>query len=262
MTEWKNRIVGHGELPADQFLVNPFNPRIHPEPQRKAVEASLTRLGWIAPVIVNKTTQHVIDGHERIWQAIGNGNALVPYIEVELTEDEEKVALMTFDYITLMAEYDPDMLATLQAQIEEESGLDDVIKQMADEFINLDSGHKMSDPDQQYSRKVESPVYKPASNEPRITELFDLSKTAALIQEIDSSGLSQDEKEFLKVAAYRHTVFNYGKIADFYAHGSPERQQLMENSVLVIIDFDRAVELGYAKLTEDISRLVDDENPE
>lgn len=260
--DWKNRIVGYGELPADQFQANPYNPRTHPEVQRRAVESSLNELGWIAPVIVNKTTGHVVDGHERIWQALGNGNASVPYVEVELTEQEEKLALMTYDYITLMAEYDRVMLETLQQQIEEDTALDDVIGQMAKEFITIEPDSDLSDSEHRYSRKIDIPIYKPSSVEPKISDMFDFSKTDALIKRIQASNLAQYEKDFLTIAAYRHTVFNYAKIADFYAHGSPERQRLMEDSALVIIDFDRALELGYTKLTEDIARMVGDENPE
>ena len=61
------------------------------------------------------------------------------------------------------------------------------------------------------------------------------------------------EQAFLIYAAYRHTVFDYSKIADYYAHSSKEIQELMEDSALVIIDFDAAIEKGYVKLTKDIA---------
>jgi hypothetical protein len=57
---------------------------------------------------------------------------------------------------------------------------------------------------------------------------------------------------FLVDAARRHTIFNYEKIADYYANASPEMQSLMEKSALVIIDFEKAIEYGYIKMCDDI----------
>jgi hypothetical protein len=44
---WRNRIVGHGSKPADQFQANPGNFRTHPKHQQRAVKASLNTLGWV-----------------------------------------------------------------------------------------------------------------------------------------------------------------------------------------------------------------------
>ncbi len=56
----------------------------------------------------------------------------------------------------------------------------------------------------------------------------------------------------MRLAAYRHAVFNYEMAADYYAHATPEMQRLMERSALVIIDFDAAIENGFVRLCEDI----------
>jgi hypothetical protein len=47
-------------------------------------------------------------------------------------------------------------------------------------------------------------------------------------------------------------VFNYEAIADYYSHSNAEMQNLMEEMALVIIDFDKAIELGFVQLSEDI----------
>jgi len=67
------------------------------------------------------------------------------------------------------------------------------------------------------------------------------------------------EQAFLIYGAYRHTVFDYSKIADFYAHSSKEIQELMEDSALVIIDSDKAIENGYISLTENIKKIFNEE---
>jgi hypothetical protein len=82
--------------------------------------------------------------------------------------------------------------------------------------------------------------------------LCDDSKTKSLIREINASSLEEEEKRFLIMAAQRHTVFHYERIANYYAHGSAEMQRLMEKSALVIIDFEQAIANGYVKLCEEI----------
>lgn len=115
---WRNRIVGGGEQPASQFMANPANARIHPKQQQQALIGSLNEIGWIQNVIVNKTTGNVVDGHARIAEALKLGDETpVPYAEVELTEDEEKLALATLDPIASMAAYDKAQLDALLREV-------------------------------------------------------------------------------------------------------------------------------------------------
>lgn len=106
--------------------------------------------------------------------------------------------------------------------------------------------------EQKYSTKIETPVYAPKNIKPHILTLCDDSKAKALLREINDSDLPEDEKSFLRLAAYRHCVFHYERIADYYAHSSAETQRFFERSALVIIDFEKAIEGGYVKLCEDI----------
>ena len=106
--------------------------------------------------------------------------------------------------------------------------------------------------ERKYTTKIESPIYEPKNQKPHILELYDNQKTRRLIREIDQSSLPTEEKMFLVDAARRHTIFNYEKIADYYANSSKEMQHLMERSGLVIIDFEKAIEYGYVKICEDI----------
>ena len=89
---------------------------------------------------------------------------------------------------------------------------------------------------------------------PHLMALCDTTKTKALIREIDASDLPEDEKDFLRTAAWRHAVFHYERAANYYAHATPEMQRLMEKSALVIIDFNKAIELGFVKLCDDIRK--------
>ena len=115
--EWRNRIVESGEEAPDQLLANPFNARIHPKPQQDALSGVLNSVGWIAPVIVNQRTGHVIDGHLRVSLALSKGEKSIPVDYVDLDENEEKILLASFDYIGSMAVYDREAVDTLLKQV-------------------------------------------------------------------------------------------------------------------------------------------------
>ena len=101
------------------------------------------------------------------------------------------------------------------------------------------------------------PTYEPVGEKPNIEELLDDTKAKDLIASIKESSLSDEEKQFLMTAASRHIVFDYSKIANFYAHSSKECQELMEKSALVIIDFNKAIENGFVKMTNEMIDMFD-----
>lgn len=119
--------------------------------------------------------------------------------------------------------------------------------------INMFNG-EITDTEQKYTKKIQAPIYEPKNKKPHIFELCDKYKTNRLIRQIESSNVSEEEKTFLIDAARRHYVFNYEKIADYYAHSNKEMQDLMEKSALVIIDFEKAIQLGYVKLSEEVKK--------
>ena len=113
---WKNRIVGYGLEDADQLLANPKNFRIHPKAQQAALEGSLDKLGWIQNCVVNRLTGFVVDGHARAALAISR-HEQVPCVYVELTAEEEALAIATLDTITAQAGTDQEILDSLIADI-------------------------------------------------------------------------------------------------------------------------------------------------
>jgi DNA modification methylase len=115
---WQNNIIGYDTKPADQFLANELNHRTHPANQRRAMRASLDDIGWVAPVIENQQSGRLLDGHERVWQALQNDNADVPYILVDVPESEEGKIIATFDQIGAMAEIDTEKLDALLQDIQ------------------------------------------------------------------------------------------------------------------------------------------------
>ena len=130
---FQNRIIGYATKPADQFQANALNYRKHPQRQRDAVNASLRELGWIAAVVENVRTGNLVDGHERVWQALRN-NEDVPYLQVDLTEDEERLALAIFDPITNMAETDAAILDELLQDVNTgEAALQELLATLAED---------------------------------------------------------------------------------------------------------------------------------
>lgn len=115
---WRSRIVGEDAVDPSELLANPFNFRVHSTEQGRALDGALDEIGWIQRVVVNRLTGHVIDGHLRVTRAMRRNESTVPVIYVELTENEERIALATLDPIAAMAGTDNDLLAELLAQVE------------------------------------------------------------------------------------------------------------------------------------------------
>ena len=246
-----NRIIGHGEEQVDQLLANPLNFRLHPDNQQQALAGAIDDIGFIRSVTVNQRTGRVVDGHLRVTLAARSGVETLPVEYVDLDEAEEAQALLSLDPIAAMAGTDKDRLEELLESVQSE---DERVQEMLDE-IRRENG--LLD-DDLYTRKIVAPTYEPSGKKPLISELFNTEKTDKLIAEINQSEiLSEEEKRFLIAAANRHTVFYFDKIADYYANSEPEVQRIMENSALVIIDFDKAIENGFVEFSKGIADLFD-----
>lgn len=123
----QNRIVNYGVKPADEFTAHPLNARMHPQFQRDVMKAALQTVGFVAPIIESLHTGFLLDGHERVWQGLQNKNANIPYVVVDVTEDEEAYILATFDPITSLAHYDSQKLDELLRDVQSD---DAAIQQM------------------------------------------------------------------------------------------------------------------------------------
>ena len=245
---WRSRIVDEGEEDPTQLLANPRNWRKHPGRQRDAIRGSLGTVGWVQRVIVNRTTGHVVDGHARIEEAISAGEKTVPVVYVELSLEEEALVLATLDPIGAMAATDQ---ATLRELLGEVSVDDAGLAKLLDSLRPPDGDS--------YTTTIEVPRYEPTGEKPDVAELFDNAKARELELEIrayfgDDFGESEVAR-FLMAATFRHVVFNYGKIAEYYAHAEPAVQRLFEASALVIVDFDDAIRDGYVRFMDAIAEL-------
>lgn len=130
---WRSRIVGTGEEAPDQLLANPKNYRRHPGQQRDALRGSLDALGIIDTVIVNRVTGHIVDGHARVEEYLSAGIAAVPVTYVELTPEEEALALLALDPISALAVNDARALNDLLAEVgpQDDAGLQNLLDGLA-----------------------------------------------------------------------------------------------------------------------------------
>jgi DNA modification methylase len=118
LAAWPNRIVELTELDPSELLAHPLNWRRHPDGQRTALRDVLERIGIVQGVIYNRTTRHLVDGHLRVEEALRRGIPRVPVVVVELSADEERLVLATFDPIGSLATPDRDALTELLASFE------------------------------------------------------------------------------------------------------------------------------------------------
>jgi hypothetical protein len=254
-----NKIIGHSEERLDQLLANPRNFRFHPDNQQQALAGSIDEVGFIRSLSVNKNSGAIIDGHARVAILMRSNVEKVMVEWLDLTDEEEAKAILMMDAIAEMAAKDKEKLDALMREVQSD---DERVQQMIADMAEREGLEFGDNPlDDTYSRNIEAPIYTPKGEKPSVKDLFDTTHAIKLIFDIDASSLPDDEKEFLRIAAYRHTVLNFKRIAEYYSHSSDEVQRLMENSALVIIDFNRAIELGYVKLSKEIAEQYREDYP-
>lgn len=209
-----------------------------------AVAASIREFGWQQPIVVDKDGV-IIAGHTRYKAARKLGLTEVPVVVADnLTEEQIKAYRLADNKSGELAEWDMDLLSKELAGI----GMDMTQFGFEEEKLEEEIENK-------YTSAVNIPQYEVQGDAPPVPELYDDAKCRGMIEEINASELPETEKEFLRVAAYRHVVFDYTKIAEFYAAATSECQKLMERSALVIIDVDDAIANGYVTMSEAIDRL-------
>ncbi len=229
--------------PVKELIPYKGNAKKHDNKQIKNVAESIRQYGFVQPVVVDKDGVIVI-GHCRALAAKKLGMEMVPCVCVDDLTPEQVNALRLVDNKSNESPWDNDLLR------EELPGLDL-------SAFDFDWGLKEDEEDNPYTTAVNIPQYNIQGDVPSFGEMYDNQKEMDLISEIESSGVTEDEKAFLISAAHRHCRYNFTAIAEYYAHATPEMQALMEKSALVIIDLENAIANGYVKLSKTIEVLRD-----
>ena len=228
-----------------------------------ALEQSITQYGLGRSILIdkhnkiiagNKTAQKAGElGIEQVTVVDTTGSEIVAVrrTDLDLAVDNEARELAYADNRTseLSLDWDPDQL------------LKDFDRGINLPFTNAEL-EKLTANDDFYTQKAGIPVYEPSEKKPELVDLFDDSKSKELIGSIRASNVPEAEKDFLILAAGRHAQLNFELIADYYAHSDIEAQELMEENALVIVDFDKALENGWVRLSERMAEQYEDENAE
>jgi hypothetical protein len=112
-------IIEH--LSPEKLTAHPLNWGKHSTRQKDALAASLGKHGWLAAPIWNKRTGHLLDGHARVEHARNVGTEKIPVRVVDVSEEQERQILASFDRISELRERDDTALCALLRQVVEES---------------------------------------------------------------------------------------------------------------------------------------------
>ena len=243
------------DLRADMMRVSelvPYagNAKRHPDWQVGQIASSIRAFGFNDPIAIwdDIAGHHVIvEGHGRLLAAKLLGMEEVPVIRLDQLDDEARRAYtLAHNKLTMNTDFD---IQLLDSELDAIEGFDMAEFGFDAEVLNTN--------DWSYTDKVGVPQYEPSADQPALDGLCDTTKRDELLSGIEAAlGISDGEREFLRLAASRHIVFDYAKIADYYAHASSEMQRLMEKSALVIIDIEDAIANGYADLSGSLTAMA------
>jgi len=225
----------------------PKNAKKHPKKQIDQVAKSIKEFGFNQPIVVGKDGV-IIVGHGRYEAAKQLKWDKVPVLERDLSEEKANAYRLADNKLNESA-WDMGLV------IEE---LGELPENLA-ELTGFDLDRLINDDGEIYTKKIVPPTYEPQGEKPLLGDLYDDVRTKEMIEKIENSKLDPSSKEFLKLAAYRLTVFNYAKVADYYAHEDGEMKKLIEDLALVIVDFDDAVKNGYVKLCDELFDILEKE---
>jgi len=100
-------------IPAD------YNPRkdLKPgNPEYEKLKRSIEQFGYVEPVIWNKTTSHVVGGHQRLKVLLDMGITEVECVVIEMNEEKEKALNIALNKIS--GDWDKDKLMLLIADLQ------------------------------------------------------------------------------------------------------------------------------------------------
>ena len=106
-------------LPVGKLIPADYNPRKDlksGDPEYEKLKRSITEFGYVEPVIWNKTTGHVVGGHQRLKVLIDTGVTEVECVVVEMGEEKEKALNVALNKIN--GEWDKEKLSLLIADLQ------------------------------------------------------------------------------------------------------------------------------------------------
>jgi len=98
------RLTTQAKLRVEHVLVSrlrpwPGNPRLMPEAEMEKLRRSIQTFGFVEPLVVRRSDQLVIGGHQRLEAAKGLGLARVPVVYIEVMDAEAKALNLALNKI-------------------------------------------------------------------------------------------------------------------------------------------------------------------
>jgi len=235
-------------LPKESLKPYVGNAKLHPAEQVEQIKKSIEEFGFNDPIAIWHEGE-VIEGHGRLLAVMEMPEIKeVPVIRLDnLTDEQRRAYMLVHNKLTMNTNFD---FSLLEMELE---GIEMDMEKYG--FFTDDLDTTGGGTEEKYTTKANIPQYEPTGELVGLSELVDTAKRNELVEEINGSDVLESEKIFLREAANRHLVFNYKNIAEYYVTASKEMQELMERSALVIIDIDNAIANGYAKLSESIENM-------
>jgi ParB-like chromosome segregation protein Spo0J len=220
------------------------NARSHDKKQIELLKKNIQEFGYTAPIVIDKDF-NIIAGHGRLEALKELKTKEVPCVFIDyLNEKQVKALRLADNKLQEMSEWNMDLV------IPELKELDDDLLELTgfDKKTVIDYEKELFE----YTKKIIAPIYEIKGEKPKIKDLYSKENTERLLNKIEKMDISKEEKDFLLNSAYRMTIFNYQNIAEYYAHSNKDVQHIMEELALVIIDFKKAIEYGFVKVSEEI----------
>lgn len=273
-------MVKFEKINIDDIKPAPYNPRIMKPSEQLKLKQGLTTFGLVDPIIIDlKHDNTIIGGHQRYevlkesnpdltFQLLRMGDIGLLFKETDFqlkdTNDQKALNLALnkingdWDYgklddllLELSDEhYNIELTGFDETELLDNINLFDTDSQLLNDELNLEKTVK----DEKYTQKIKSPIYTPTQeNPPRVTDCYDYSKMQELQEKIKKykSNMAPDTYNFLIESSHRFVTYNFSNIAEFYTHQTKEIQEMMEDLVLIIIDYEKAIQKGILKINKE-----------
>lgn len=94
---------------------SPYNPRTISPSDLSALRRSIREFGMVQPILVNKKTNTIVAGHQRLEAAVAEGLEDLPVIHVDLDKEDERALNLALNRIS--GEWEQEGLSSLLTEI-------------------------------------------------------------------------------------------------------------------------------------------------